>query len=299
MISSTEIVFDLGKSDISFDKRKDLLRLKNEMERWGIRLAVPCHSEDKLLSVFLLGGKLNKEMFLPGDEALFITIADQIAKPIHNFFYKKEAIEGFIMSQEVVVRAVEAKDPYTRGHSERVAEISYVIGKEMGIEESVLAFLKYAARLHDIGKIAIADSILHKEGKLTVEEYDIVKKHPVESVKMIQPIARQLGRDAIDGILHHHENLDGTGYPDGQKDGDIHLFAKIIRCADTLDALVTIRPYRKEKTDTEDVIEKLRQYRGKRFDTYIVDILISLIRNDDFIEWLKDLIERTGAITRI
>ena len=299
VISSAQVEFDLRKRDVSFNKRKALIKLRYELLKWDIKLAVPCYSEDLLLSVFLLGGKTNKEMFLSRDEALFMTIAHQLAKPIHNFFYKKEAIEGFIRSQEVVVRAVEAKDPYTRGHSERVAEISYVLGKELGLEGSALESLKYAARLHDIGKIAIADSILHKEGRLTPEEYDIVKKHPLESIKMIQPIAQQLGKDAIDGILHHHENLDGTGYPNGQKEKALHLFAKIIRCADTLDALITTRPYRKEGTNTTEIIEELEKYKGKHFDVVIIDRIVELIRDPKFIKWLKELITRTGAITRI
>lgn len=299
VISSAQVEFDLRKRDLSFNKRKDLIKLRYEFLKWDIRLAVPCYSEDLLLSVFLLGGKTNKEMFLPRDVDLFMTIAHQLAKPIHNFFYKKEAIEGFIRSQEVVVMAVEAKDPYTRGHSERVAEITYVLGKELGLEASTLEFLKYAARLHDIGKIAIRDSILHKEGRLTPEEYEIVKTHPIESIKMIQPIAVQLGKDAIDGILHHHENLDGTGYPNKQKDGSIHLFAKIIRCADTLDALITTRPYRKETTDTAEIIQEFEKYKGKHFDEEIIDKLIGLMHNPEFIVWLKDLIDRTGAIARI
>jgi HD-GYP domain-containing protein (c-di-GMP phosphodiesterase class II) len=299
VLNISSIKFDLRKKDLSFNRRKDLLRLKREMQRFGVKLVVPCFSEDQLLSVFLLGDKSNREMFVPKDEDLFLTIADQLAKPIHNFIHKREAIEGFIRSQDVVIRAVEAKDPYTRGHSERVAEISFIIGEKLGLEAAQLEYLKFAARLHDIGKIAIKDEILHKEGKLTPEEYAKVKEHPIESVKMIQPIASQLGRDAIEAIMHHHENLNGTGYPSGQKDGDIHMFAKIIRCADSLDALVTIRPYRKRKTHIEAVLEELNKNKGIEFDPLIVDTITVLCRDREFVLWLKHLIEKSGAVCRL
>jgi HD-GYP domain-containing protein (c-di-GMP phosphodiesterase class II) len=293
------INFRLEQQLLPFSEKKELLTVKTQIDKLGVQLCVPCFSEGQLLAVFFLGEKLSKEVFLPKDEDLFLTVADQLAKPIHNFFYKRKAVEGFINSQEVVVRAVEAKDPYTRGHSDRVAEMSQVVGKELGLDQSELESLKYAARLHDIGKIAIKDSILNKPARLTYEEYEEIKQHPTESVKMVQPIASELGEEALDGILHHHENIDGTGYPDGLKGSEIRTFAKIIRGVDTLDALLSSRPYRKKPTFIDQVIDEFNRCSGTHFDPEITQIITDLCRDEQFISWLKALIANTGAICRL
>lgn len=299
VINFSQLAFELEKRPLPFHKKKELLRLRREMERWKVELCVPCYSEGVLIGVFLLGERINKEMFLPKDEELFLTITDQLAKPIQNFFYKKEAIEGFIRSQDVVIRAVEAKDPYTRGHSERVSEISYLLGERLGLNKSELQHLKYAARLHDIGKIAINDSILNKEGALTTKERTEIETHPVEAVKMIQPIAIQLGTDAIEGILQHHENVDGSGYPREKKNHDIHVFAKIIRAVDTLDALASSRPYRRKPTFIKSIIEEFDKNSGKLFDAEIVREMVKLCEDEGFVQYLIRLIKNTGAVSRI
>lgn len=298
-IKFSRLQFELKKTTLPFQERKQLVGLKRRMEKWGVELCVPCYSEGLLLGMLLLGRKINKQMFLSEDENLFLTITEQVAKPIHNFFYKREAIEGFIHSQDVVIRAVEAKDPYTGGHSERVAGLSYLLGERMGLDESELQLLRYAARLHDIGKIAIKDEILNKRNRLTPQEWEEIRKHPVESVRMIQPIAAQLGNDTVEGILHHHENINGTGYPDGQKENEIHILAKIIRVADTLDALISGRPYRKDKTCVEEIIEEFDKNKGKLFDRKATQIIIELCRDNTFIERIKGMIKNTGAISRI
>jgi HD-GYP domain-containing protein (c-di-GMP phosphodiesterase class II) len=299
-IKFSRLKFELKKTTLSFQERERLIGLQGRVEEWGVELCVPCYSEGLLLGILLLGRKINKQMFLSDDENLFLTITEQIAKPIHNFFHKKEAIEGFIRSQDVVIRAVEAKDPYTRGHSERVAELSYILGERMGLEESELQLLKYAARLHDIGKIAIRDDILNKEDRLSTKECKEVKEHPAESVKMIQPIAVQLGKNTVEGILHHHENINGTGYPDGQKEDEIHILARIIRVVDTLDALMTKRPYkRKDKISVEEIIEVFDKNKGKFFDHKATQIIIKLCRDNTFIDQIKEMIKNTGAISRI
>jgi len=299
VINLSQVNFELEKRPISFHRKRELLRLKREMQKWGVELCVPCYSEGSLIGVFLFGERIDKKMFLPKDEELFLTLADQLAKPIQNFFYKKQAIEGFIKSQDVVIRAVEAKDPYTKGHSERVSEISYLLGQKLGLSKSKLQYLKYAARLHDIGKIAIKDSILNKEGSLTAKERAQIKTHPVEAIKMIQPIAPQLGADAIEGIVQHHENIDGSGYPRGQKHEDIHIFAKIIRVVDALDALASSRPYRRQPTFTKKIIKEFDINSGKLFDEKITQEMIKLCKDEEFVQYLKRLIKNTGAVSRI
>lgn len=141
-----------------------------------------------------------------------------------------------------LVEAVEAKDPYTRGHTQRVAELAVLIGQDIGLSGERLKTLNQSAMLHDIGKISVPDSILNKPGRLTEEEFEFVKEHPVRGHRIIQNV-RSL-RQEVAGVRHHHERLDGSGYPDGLKGDEIPLDARIIAVADVFDALTSARPYR-------------------------------------------------------
>jgi hypothetical protein len=141
-----------------------------------------------------------------------------------------------------LVEAVEAKDPYTRGHTQRVAELAVLIGQDLGLSSERLKTLNQSAMLHDIGKISVPDSVLNKPGRLTAEEFEFVKEHPVRGHRIIQNV-RSL-RQEVAGVRHHHERLDGSGYPDGLKGEAIPLDARIIAVADVFDALTSARPYR-------------------------------------------------------
>ena len=135
--------------------------------------------------------------------------------------------------------------------------------------------LRWAAELHDLGKIGIPDKILLKKARLTEEEMEIVKKHTIDGLKIIEPMREWLGDDICAGVEHHHENFDGTGYPSRQKGEGIHLFARIIRVADVYDALTSDRPYR-PALSKEEAIEELNKYKEKFFDPKIVDITVEL-----------------------
>ena len=141
-----------------------------------------------------------------------------------------------------LVEAVEAKDPYTRGHTQRVAELAVLIGQDLGLSGERLQTLNQSAMLHDIGKISVPDSVLNKPGRLTEEEFEFVKEHPVRGHRIIQNV-RSL-RHEVAGVRHHHERLDGSGYPDGLRGDAIPLDARIIAVADVFDALTSARPYR-------------------------------------------------------
>jgi response regulator RpfG family c-di-GMP phosphodiesterase len=145
-----------------------------------------------------------------------------------------------------LIQALEARDAYTRGHSEGVAQLSIGIARIMGFNTEELERLEISARLHDLGKIGIRDDVLLKPGGLTAEEYDIIKKHPVFGAEILKPIPSL--EDIIPGVLYHHEKMDGSGYPYGLSGNEIPLSAKIIAVADVYDALATNRPYRKAKS---------------------------------------------------
>jgi len=170
--------------------------------------------------------------------------------------------------------AIDAKDPYTKGHSERVAEISVVLAQELNLSDKDIENIEYTALLHDIGKIGIADSILGKNSSLTNKEFDKIKEHTVMGAKIIEPV--DFLKNSYEAIYHHHEKYNGKGYPDGLKSEDIPLSARIIAVADAYDAMGSDRPYRK-KLNMNKILKELKDQSGKQFDPEIVKALISIL----------------------
>lgn len=173
---------------------------------------------------------------------------------------------------ELMVAAIEARDPYTSGHSRRVADKARVIAKAVGLGARDVERVVAAALLHDVGKIhEVFGPILSKPGRLTPEEQVIMRTHPVKSAELAAKVTEL--RDVVPLIRHHHENWDGTGYPDGLKGEDIPMGSRIIMFADTIDAMTTDRPYR-AALDAAAVRKELLRFRGTQFDPSICDALI-------------------------
>ena len=173
---------------------------------------------------------------------------------------------------ELMVKAIEARDPYTSGHSLRVSEYARSIARDMGLPTKVVDQIESAALLHDVGKIYEEFApLLRKEGKLTPDERMLMQRHPARSAELASTIGEFRGPVAL-AIRHHHENYDGTGYPDGLACETIPLASRIIMIADTLDAMTTDRPYRKALT-FERVLEELRKFSGKQFDPKLVELV--------------------------
>jgi HD-GYP domain-containing protein (c-di-GMP phosphodiesterase class II) len=173
---------------------------------------------------------------------------------------------------ELMVKAIEARDPYTSGHSRRVAHYSRIIARGIGLSAREVDRIGVAALLHDVGKIhEVFAPILRKPDKLTADEWAIMQTHPIKSAELISTVSNL--RDLIAPLRHHHENWDGTGYPDGLKGEQIPLASRIIIFADTIDAMTTDRPYRKAMGETEVRAELIR-FRGKQFDPTICDQLL-------------------------
>jgi HD-GYP domain-containing protein (c-di-GMP phosphodiesterase class II) len=185
--------------------------------------------------------------------------------------YDRNMRELFLSTIKSLAAAIDAKDPYTRGHSERVALFSVAIARELGLDEKSLERVQIAGLLHDVGKIGIEDAVLRKPERLTDAEFGIIKRHPALGASIMGPI-RQL-KDIIPGMRHHHEALDGTGYPDGLAGGEIPLMARIIAVADTFDAMTSDRLYQKAKDD-DFVIQTLQRLAGSRYDPKIVQAFI-------------------------
>jgi putative two-component system response regulator len=174
-------------------------------------------------------------------------------------------------SVKVLAGAIDAKDPYTRGHSDRVRRMSMKIGMKMGFSQERLENLVFGALLHDIGKIGIRDEVLQKKGQLTPEEYQYVQQHPLIGVKIVEGI--DFFKDKISMIRNHHEHFDGSGYPDGLMGETIPLEARIIAVSDAFDAMTSLRPHRKAMP-VEDVILEMGKGKGKQFDPQILEIFL-------------------------
>jgi HD-GYP domain-containing protein (c-di-GMP phosphodiesterase class II) len=183
----------------------------------------------------------------------------------------RENQELFLSSIRALAAAIDAKDPYTRGHSERVARYAGAIAKEMGVSPEELRKTRLSALLHDVGKIGIDDRIIRKPTALTDEEFELMKAHPSKGAAIMEAIP-QLA-DIIPGMKYHHEKWEGGGYPDGLKGEQIPMQARIVAVADAFDAMTTTRPYQKAMEVTY-VLERLREMAQKRFDTNVIEALV-------------------------
>jgi HD-GYP domain-containing protein (c-di-GMP phosphodiesterase class II) len=183
----------------------------------------------------------------------------------------RENRELFVGTVKALAAAIDGKDKYTRGHSERVARISVAIGRQLGLSEDEIEKLRISALLHDIGKIAIDDSILKKPAALTDEEYEIMKTHPQKGYKIMSQIPAM--KDFLPGMYMHHEMVNGQGYPQGLKGDEIPLQAKIVSVADTFDAMTIDRPYSKGML-LDEALERIRSFVGTRYDAEVVEALV-------------------------
>ena len=190
---------------------------------------------------------------------------------------KKNIEEMSLQLMQMLSTTIEAKDEYTKGHSHRVAEYSVLIARELGWNEKELSNLKNAAHLHDIGKIAIPDTILNKPSKLSEEEFSIIKEHTIIGANILKNIS--LIDHVQEIVRNHHERYDGNGYPDGLKGKEIPLHARIVAVADSYDAMSSQRIYRNQ-LPSEKIIQELENNKGTQFDPKITDIFLKLLRED-------------------
>jgi cyclic di-GMP phosphodiesterase len=179
--------------------------------------------------------------------------------------------KAYLDSVKVLAEAIDAKDTYTRGHSDRVRRMSLQIAVSLGFTEERREVLEYGALLHDIGKIGIEDEILRKPGPLSPEEFQTIQQHPLVGVKIVEGI--EFFKDKIPMIRSHHEHFDGKGYPDGLVGEAIPLEARIIAVPDAFDAMASLRPHRKAMS-LEDILLEMGKYKGKQFDPNILEIFL-------------------------
>jgi HD-GYP domain-containing protein (c-di-GMP phosphodiesterase class II) len=211
--------------------------------------------------------------------ATFNTMSEELEQFVEDL--KRAADENknlFMGSIQMLAGAVDEKDPYTRGHSDRVTRYSMMIANEMGLDPGVLEILRVSAQLHDVGKIGIEDRILKKPGALTPEEFEIMKAHTTKGANLLRPVPQL--REMLPGIELHHEALNGRGYPYGLKGDDIPLLPRVIAVADTFDALTTNRPYQRAY-DAVDALRIIENLSGQRLDPGAVTALMAVFYRGD------------------
>ncbi len=212
-----------------------------------------------------------------------------MADDIQEYIQKVEAAaqetqQLFMDSIRAIANALDAKDPYTRGHSERVSAYAMIVGKEYGLDERMMRIMEISSLLHDVGKIGIEDRILRKPGALTAEEFDIMKTHPPKGAAILGGIPQM--KEIIPGIRHHHEKWQGGGYPDGLSGESIPVLARIIGVADAFDAMTTNRPYQKGMT-AERAAARLNELCPSVYDPVVMEAFNRAYHSSAFLPHLE------------
>jgi putative nucleotidyltransferase with HDIG domain len=264
-----------GKPLLVNSPRKDPRFFKGVDERTEFKtrniICVPVKVKKKLIGVLEAINKKGKGRFDREDLTLLTSLADQVAIALDNSRLYEELEEMFFQTAESLADAIEKRDPYTGGHTQRVTLYSQAIAKYLQLEPLEKKWLKIASVLHDIGKIGVEDDILKKRGRLTPEEFNVIKRHSDMGAEILEHI-RQL-REIVPGVKYHHEHVDGKGYPNGLRGKEIPILAKIVAVADTYDAMTTDRPYRKAM-EKEGAIEELKRCSGTQLDKEVVEAFI-------------------------
>jgi response regulator RpfG family c-di-GMP phosphodiesterase len=240
-------------------------------------MCAPLINQGAVLGVIYVDNREKPDNFDEDDTALLSALASQSAVTIDNSRLYENIQKAYHEVILALMNTVEAKDEYTRGHSQRVSRGALGIARELGLSEEESKGIQTAAELHDIGKIGVRDLIIGKESPLSTTEFDLMKDHVLTGENIIKPI--EYLRFAGPMIRHHHERYDGGGYPDGLKGDAIPLGARIIGVIDAFDAMTTKRPYN-EPLSFEEALEEFETLKGTQFDPHVVDALIRFIRRN-------------------
>ncbi|HTY45227.1 MAG TPA: HD domain-containing phosphohydrolase [Patescibacteria group bacterium] len=234
-------------------------------------ICAPLVFQNKVVGAVSISGK-KQDMHFKEDELIILSnLASQVALAIENARLNANNIRAYLETITALALAVEARDVYSRGHSDRVGDYAVKIAHTLGLDERKVQTIKEAAQLHDVGKIGISDDILRKPDDLNELERNIMEQHPIIGEGIIVPL--QGLAHLKEPVRHHHEWLNGQGYPDHLKGEALSLEARILAVADSFDAMITNRPYRKAMTPLE-AKEDLLKHKGIRYDAAVVDALI-------------------------
>lgn len=249
-------------------------------EKIGFEIALFCPLivKDKFVGLINLGEKEPKKPFSKKDARLLSSMSGHVTVAIENAKLYEGLLKSYLSTVSALAEAIETKDPYTRGHSERVSKYAAVIASGMNLPESEIERIRIAGILHDIGKIGVQEGILLKFAPLTDAEFGVIKDHPVVSARIIEKA--EFPWEITSLARHHHERYGGNGYPDGLKGEDIPLGARILAVADTYEALLSDRPYRRG-FPKEKVLEIIKDAAGTQLDPKIVPVFLDLVEKGE------------------
>jgi putative nucleotidyltransferase with HDIG domain len=249
-------------------------------------ICVPLKVKEKTIGVLSVSDKHSGDPFDNSDLDMLVTLASQISIALYNAQLYEDLEASYLSAVRALANSIDAKDAYTRGHSERVARYSMEIGRVMGMNSEEIKNLHIGALLHDIGKIGIAESIINKSSRLTEEEYTEIKTHPSRGASIIEP-AKFL-KEKVPLIKYHHERYDGKGYPDGLKGEDIPLMARIVCVADSFDAMTSKRAYR-DVMPLEEARNELIKCSGSQFDPRVINAFLEVLVDEKKVEAIEKL----------
>ncbi len=237
-------------------------------------ISVPLLLKGEGIGVLNVANKKNNEGFNKRDLEFLLNVSRIGALAFQNAKLHTQIQVDYLKTITALALIIDARDPYTKKHSENVTRYSVAIAKNLGFNAGQLENIRRAALLHDIGKIGIRDGVLLKPGKLTPDEFEQIKMHPVKGGEIVQSLP--FLKDVSDLVRHHHERYDGSGYPDGKIGNDIELGARILAVADSFDAMTTDRLYRK-KLPLEVAKDELKRNKSTQFDPQIVEAFLEVL----------------------
>jgi len=237
-------------------------------------VSIPLMGDGRPVGVLNLSRTKGSPHFTDSDVNLLSILADQATIAIRNAQLFQQVRDLYLRTIQSIAMTIQAKDPYTHGHSGSVAEYTVSLARALGQSPDEVENLRVAALLHDIGKVGVREEILHKPGPLTPEEYEHVKTHPLVAEQILRPIS-ELG-DIVDCIKHEHENWDGTGYPSGLREEEIPRGARIIAVVDAFHAMTSDRPYRRAMS-VDKALQILREGAGQQWDPSVVGAWLDIV----------------------
>jgi len=240
-------------------------------------IAVPLKVKNKVIGVLNVNSKKGGKKFNQRDMKLISVLADQAAVAIENIQLYNDMKQMYLGTIQTLAQAIDAKDPYTRGHTERVTKFAVAIAREMNLPSKLVRNIEFAALIHDIGKIGIKDSVLSKPGSLTNDEYEEIKMHPRIGEEILAPV--EFLTNVAPLVLYHHEHYNGDGYLEGLKGEEIPIGARIINVADAFEAMISDRPYSKSMSEAE-AVKELKDQSGKQFDPEVVKAFLRVLERN-------------------
>lgn len=251
--------------------------INQEQYLGNVFVSVPLLIKGLPIGALNVAAKKTAALFTSRDEELLLNVARMGAVAFQNSRLQEQIQADYLKTMTTLAVILDARDPYTKRHSENVTRYSVAIAKEMGFSPAEVEMIRRAGLLHDIGKIGIRDDVLLKPGKLTPEEFEQIKVHPVKGQEIVSSLPFLKGVAGL--VRHHHERYDGKGYPDGKSGEDIELGSRIMAVSDSFDAMTTDRPYRKRLLFKEAVAELIR-CKASQFDPKVVDNFIAILENN-------------------